>query len=185
MPKSPDRRCALRIDYYRRTSRASLDGQHRHEARRSYNDVLQIDPEEIRQRFEQLSDEGLLSIDRDELIELARQYYDAEVSRRGLQSQDEPTEPEDESTGDELALLATFDSLEEADLVRALLQSADIPAQLDNEHSSSWTGSGGLRLMVPASLLEQAEGILQSEISEDELIAQAEAADLVEPPEED
>jgi hypothetical protein len=144
---------------------------------------LEIDPEEIRQRFEQLSDEGLLSIDRIDLIELAQQYYDAEISRRGLKTT--PAAPVEESA-DELVLLSTFDSLEEANLVRALLESADIPAKLDSELSSQWTGAGGLRLMVPASSLEQAEEILQAQISEDDLAAQAEAADPIEPdPEED
>ncbi len=152
-----------------------------------YNGVLQVDPEEIRQRFEQLSDEGLLSIDRNELIELAQQYYDAEVSRRGLKHA--PAAPAEESAEEQLVPLATFDSLEEANLVRALLESAEIPVKLDNELSSQWTGAGGLRLMVPASSLEQAEEILQAQISEDDLIAQAEAAESVEPaesvPEED
>jgi len=148
---------------------------------------LQVDPEEIRQRFEQLSDEGLLSIDRNELIELAQQYYDAEVSRRGLHTA--PAAPAEETAEEQLVPLSTFDSLEEADLVRALLESSEIPVRLDNELSSQWTGAGGLRLMVPASFLEQAEEILQAQISEDDLIAQAEAAEPVEPaesvPEED
>jgi hypothetical protein len=156
-------------------------------ARPEYNGVLQIDPEEIRQRFDQLSDEGLLSIDRNELIELAQQYYDAEISRRGLRTT--PAAPAQENAEEQLVPLSTFDSLEEANLVRALLESADIPVKLDNELSSQWTGAGGLRLMVPASSLEQAEEILQAQISEDDLIAQAEAAEPEEPvepvPEED
>jgi len=145
---------------------------------------LQIDPEEIRQRFEQLSDEGLLSINRDELIELARQYYDAEISRRGLKTT--PSAPAEENATEELVPLATFVSMEEANLVRALLESADIPAKLENELSSEWSGIGGLRLMVPASSLKQAEEILVAQISEDDLIAQAEATESLEPdPDED
>lgn len=144
---------------------------------------MQVDPEEIRQRFEQLTDDGLLSIDRNELIELAQQYYDAEVSRRGLKQA--PAAAAVESANEQLVPLSTFDSLEEANLVRALLESADIPAKLDNELSSQWVGAGGLRLMVPASSLEQAEEILQAQISEDDLIAQAEAAEPGEPVPED
>ncbi len=138
---------------------------------------MQIDPEEIRQRFEQLSDDGLLAIDRDELIELAQQYYDAEVSKRGLET--DPGEPEEAVADDELVALTTFNSMEEADLVRALLQSEGISCKLENEFSSDWTGVA-VRLMVPTSSLEQAEEILQSQISEDELIAQAEAAEPAE-----
>jgi len=150
-----------------------------------YNGVLQVDPEEIRRRFEQLSDEGLLSIDRNELIELAQQYYDAEISRRGLHTA-RPSPAEESAAEEQLVPLSTFESLEEANLVRALLESAEIPVKLDNELWSQWTGAGGLRLMVPASSLDQAEEILQAQISEDELIAQAEAAEPAEPvPDED
>lgn len=153
-------------------------------ARPEYNGVLQVDPEEIRQRFEQLSDEGLTSIDRRDLIELAQQYYDAEVSRRGLKTA--PAAAVEESDEEELVLFSTFETLEEANLVRALLESAEIPVKLDNELSSQWTGAGGLRLMVPASSLQQAEEILQAQISEEDLTAQAEAADPIEPvPDED
>lgn len=84
-----------------------------------------------------------------------------------------------------MVLLSTFDSLEEANLVRALLASADVPFKLDNELSSQWTGAAGLRLMVPASSLEQAEELLQAQISEDDLIAQAEAAEPIEPVQEE
>lgn len=135
---------------------------------------MEIHPEEIRQRFEQLSDQGLLSIDRNDLTELAQQYYDAEISSRGLAATSAPAE---EESSEALVLLGTFTSLEEANLVRALLESAEIPVKLENEFASEWAGAGGLRLMVPASSLEQAEQILQAEISEDELIAQAEAAE--------
>ena len=46
---------------------------------------MEIDPDEFRRRYAELSDAGLLSIDRDDLTELAQLYYDAEVARRGLQ----------------------------------------------------------------------------------------------------
>ena len=77
-------------------------------------------------------------------------------------------------------MVDTFVSSEEAALGRALLRSADIPVYLENELTSSWTGIGGLRLMVPRSVFEQAKEILETRISDDELAAQAEAADPVE-----
>ena len=88
--------------------------------------------------------------------------------------------------------MATFLAFEEANLGRALLRSADIPAYLENELTSTWTGASeatdpykvverGLRLMVPASLLEQAKRILEARISDEDLLAQAEAAKPVEP----
>jgi hypothetical protein len=46
---------------------------------------------------------------------------------------------------EELVPVAAYLSLEEAQrLGRALLESANIPAMLENEFSSSWTGFGGL-----------------------------------------
>ncbi len=117
-----------------------------------------------------------------DLTELARPIYDAEVARRGLHSETEhqhTANPMAKSKED-LVLVATFLSLHEAELGRDLLQSADIPAYLENELSSAWTGAGGLRLKVPTSLLGQAEEILKAQISDEDLIAQAEAAASVE-----
>ena len=147
---------------------------------------MEIAPETFRQQYEELTDEALLSIDRKDLIEVAQQYYDAEVARRGLNSaQATPVEVDPKA---ELVPAATFLSFEEANLGRALLRSADIPAYLENELNPSFTGADGLRLMVPLSFLEQAKEILESQVSDEELLAQAEAADPVdvEPaPEED
>ena len=81
---------------------------------------------------------------------------------------------------EELVPVATYSSLEEARLGRALLESADIPAMLENEFSAAWTGFGGLRLMVPASLEEEASDVLEGRISDEELARQTEAAAPVE-----
>ena len=140
---------------------------------------MTVDPEALREQFEGLSDDGLLSIDRTDLIELAQQYYDAEIARRGLQRDPAPGE-EESPEGEEMVPVATFSSLQEADLGLALLRSADIPANLENELSSTWTGTGELQLMVPSSFLEQAEGILGVQISDEDLLAQAEAAESLE-----
>jgi len=138
---------------------------------------LEIAPETFRQQYEELTDAALLSIDRKDLIELAQQYYDAEVARRGLNyAQATPVETDPKA---ELVSVATFLSFEEANLGRALLRSADIPAYLENELNPMQTGAEGLRLMVPSSFVEQAEEILGSQISDEELLAQAEAADPV------
>jgi hypothetical protein len=143
---------------------------------------LEIDPEHLRSRYAELSDEGLLSIDRNDLTELAQHYYDAEVAARGFKSE---STQEAEQPAEELVLVETFLSAEDAKLGRALLRSAEIPAYLENELTSAWTGAGGLRLMVPTSFLEQAKEILNTRISEEELIAQAKAAEPIEPVEGD
>lgn len=139
---------------------------------------MEIDPEELRRHYAELSDEGLLSINRNDLTELAQQYYEAEVRGRGLH--DESSSAVETEDHEELIVADTFISSEEAALGRALLRSADIPAYLENELTSAWTGIGGLRLMVPRSRFEEAKEILETRISDDELAAQAEAADPIE-----
>ncbi len=74
-----------------------------------------------------------------------------------------------------LQLVAAFLSLEEANIARGLLQSADIPCFFENEQAGVWSGIGELRLMVPAPAYDRACEILETQISEEELIAQAEA----------
>src|SRR5579862_7642631 len=45
---------------------------------------MQPDPEYLRRHYSTLSDEALLEIDRDDLVEVARNILDSEVARRGL-----------------------------------------------------------------------------------------------------
>jgi hypothetical protein len=139
---------------------------------------LEIDPEELRRVYAEMSDDGLLSINRNDLTELAQQYYDAEMRGRSLQSESSK-HVEENPPQEELVVVEMFLSHEEAALGRALLRSADIPAYLENELTSTWTGIGGLRLMVPSSHVEETREILETRISDDELAAQAEAADPI------
>ena len=137
---------------------------------------MQIDPEEFRQHYASLSDEGLLEIDRDELVDVARHCYDEELAQRGiaLEADAEITSREATAHG-EWVLAATYLSAEEANLAHAMLESAAIPVRFASNNTSAWTGTGELRLMVPAEFLEEAEFILASPISDEELAAQAEA----------
>lgn len=143
--------------------------------------ILEIDVEELKREYAEMSDEGLLSFDRKDLTDIARPYYDEEVARRGLLPvvAEQPEANPEPNSKEELIPLETYLSIEEADLARTLLQSADIPTYLENELSMGMTGAGGLRLMVPASFAKQAEEILATQVSEEDLIAQAEAADPV------
>lgn len=137
---------------------------------------MQIDPEEFRRHYASLSDEALLEIDRAELVDVAQHCYDEELAQRGIVSEPESTvAPEESATHDEWVLAATYLTAEEANLAHDMLQSASIPARLASNNTSAWTGTGELRLMVPAEFLEEAEVILASPISDEELIAQAEA----------
>jgi len=149
---------------------------------------VQIDPEDFKRHYALLTDDALLEIDRDELVEAARQYYDAELAGRQLAGPDaeesvpspadQSDDPIDDAAGQReggLQLVGTFLSLEDANLARGLLHSADIPCSLENEYMAQRSGNGALRLMVPAAAYDRACEILESEISEEDLIAQAEA----------
>jgi hypothetical protein len=143
---------------------------------------LQVDLDDFRRRYAELSDEALLELDRDELVDLARDCYDAELARRGLRrSSISPPVTEVQDHG-ELIEAAIFSTSSEADLARALLESAAIPCYFENEFAGKTIRvSEGFRLFVPATLLENAREILSSPVSEEELIALAEADPAPEP----
>jgi putative signal transducing protein len=137
---------------------------------------LQVDLDDFRRRYAELSDEALLDLERDDLVDLARDCYDAELARRGLRrTSSAPPATEAQDHG-ELVEVAIFSSSSEADLARALLESAAIPCYLENEFAGKTLRvSDGFRLFVPATLMENAREILNSPVSDEELIAQAEA----------
>ena len=137
---------------------------------------MKVDEDDIRRRYAELSDEGLLSINREDLVDLAQRCYDEELTRRGLQYEDETNE-EPAGVGEPFVAAATFLFPDEAEVARGLLRSADILCYLENEHmlAKVWQWNvalGGLRLMVPASLLDQVHEILNELISEEDFIAQ-------------
>jgi putative signal transducing protein len=144
---------------------------------------VQVSADDFRRHFELLSDAALLETNRDDLVEIARECYDVEVAHRGLNSPpaDEPAaEPveHDASPGEELVAIATYNIPEEASLARGLLESAEIPYHLENEFAA--LGGFQLRLTVPAAFEADAREILEAEISDEELAAQAEAAGIPE-----
>lgn len=152
---------------------------------------MEVTAADFRKHFALLSDEALLEINRGDLVEIAQQCLDEEVARRQLNRAEPRTEtareqPQHEaSRAEELVHVATFLTGEELSMARGLLEEAAIPYHIENPLAA--LGGIELRLMVPASLEEQALEILSAEISEEELAAQAEAAgrDLaIEPDEE-
>jgi hypothetical protein len=143
---------------------------------------MDVGPEDFRRHFGILSDDALLATRKEDLVESARECYNEELSRRGL-SADAPVSAgtategrtsDPAASGDEPVLISTFTVAEEANLARGLLQSASIPLHLASEYTG--LGSFQIRLMVPAAFAEQALEILGTEISDEELAAQAEEA---------
>ncbi len=143
---------------------------------------MEISLDDFRRHYELLSDAALLETNREELVESARQCYDEEVARRGLNSPsaEGPAEPvtHQASPGEELVSIATYNIPDEANLARGLLESGGIPYHLENEHAP--LGGFQLRLLVPAAFEQEALEVLAAEISEEELAAQAEAAGVIE-----
>jgi hypothetical protein len=144
---------------------------------------MQIDPEEFRRRFEDLSDEALLEVKRDELVDVAQQLYDAELERRGLLEEEEELAEEESGDGapdnpqDQMVLAAECGSMQEVQFARALLKSAGIPTYVQTDFSGILGATEeDTRVYVPASYLEQAKEILATPLSDEELEAQAEAA---------
>jgi hypothetical protein len=151
-------------------------------------DFVKATAEDFRRHFALLSDEALLEVHRDDLVDVAQSCYDQEVSERKLNADEEgvPEEPSGESAdqlGKEpagepsdvgaLVSIASFTTGDEAGLARGLLTSAGIPCFLENEKAAL----GALHLMVPATLVEEALQVLgPGALSDDELAAQAEAA---------
>jgi hypothetical protein len=143
---------------------------------------MDVTTADFRRHFAELSDEALLAIDRQDLVDAARSCLDEELSSRGLTS--EPADPvleQPESIPAELVPIAKFTSHDEAIYFQVLLRNEGIPARLTSAHAIElrhlWNSAlGGIQLLVPATLAEEAGAILDAGVSEDELAAQAEAA---------
>jgi len=136
-----------------------------------------FNPDELRQQFDRLSDEALLEVTREDLVDLARDIYDAELSARGLTRPVEEAPPptsEQPEEADGLVLLAEFDTHSEATMAHAILTSAGIPASV--KQPGSFRSTASPRILVPAQSLEEARAVLDTPISDEELAAQAEAA---------
>jgi PhnB protein len=128
---------------------------------------MKVSAEDFRRQYAGLSDEALLDVDRKDLVEVARACYDEELARRQLKAPSPVAAvqaPVSHADAEELAVVETYESQEEAKLAREMLRAAGIRAQL---------GAGGLALLVPVSTREDAREVLDAQVSEEEL---AEAA---------
>jgi hypothetical protein len=146
--------------------------------------LLQIDPNDFRRLYDSLSDEALLAVKREDLTEIARQYYDLELAQRGLENEQNSVDPKHPmAPNEDLVPVGTFQSGADAGFARSLLAAAEIPTFSENEARQAGKLFGiseSLQIYVPRSFEEQAREVLGAELSDDELAAQAEAAALTE-----
>src|SRR6185437_3289600 len=95
--------------------------------------------EDFRQHYAGLSNEGLLEIDPDELVEVARVCLEEEIARRGLNDATADT-AEEESPVDrgsdedeEPICVAEFDTPDEAESAKMMLDAEKVPASLEHD----------------------------------------------------
>jgi len=143
---------------------------------------MQLNPDDLRKQFDRLSDEALLEVEREDLVDLARDIYDAELSARGLTRSVQAaaaapsSEPQPEPTAG-LVVLAELASFVDASLAQAALTSAGIASSI-KETGPYRSMAGQPTIMVAAESLEDARAVLDSPLSDEELAEQAEAAGL-------
>jgi hypothetical protein len=137
--------------------------------------------DEFRKHYAGLSDEGLREIDRDDLTDVARASYDDELASRGLTIE---TELVEEPTPDAVIPWVPLDSFtdDEMKIVRGMLDAEQIPNSTDTPPAQNDPPvPGGAILYVLEPYLDRAREALAAQISDEELIAEAES----QPPPED
>jgi len=132
---------------------------------------MKLTAEDYRESYRALSDDEFLAIDRDELVDVARRVYDAELKRRQLEPPLHDEEAEAESlaplpipTDEELVRIGLVTSVDRAIYARRILQDADVPCELDNQPN---VPEGTIGVMVPASCAEMAQELLAHTLSVD------------------
>lgn len=118
---------------------------------------MKVTAEDLQRHYARLHDDELLRLNRDDLTDLARPRYDAELRRRGL------VEPEPEPAP---LVVATFPDAGSAALAKSVLQAAGVECFVET------AGAYGVRLMAPAKRVNEARGLLE----EDEDRARKEAS---------
>ena len=140
--------------------------------------------DELRKHLTILSDEELLETAPDDLTEEARSAYEAEMQSRGLQWPAEGEEAESEvidaaQAGIPLVSIAQYETIDEARYAQTLLRNEGIPVWIAggvSPQTLKFDPSAPLDLVTQPDFLEQAQLVLTTEVSEEELARQAEEA---------
>src|SRR5437660_1036960 len=146
---------------------------------------MKLTAEDYRRNYALMSDEEFLAIDREELVDLARRSYDAELAHRQLKppsvdslhaaepeeevephevpayanDDDLPREPPPMPHGEETVQIAVIAWAGPARQVLKSLHDANIPAILaENAIVDGQYGEGCFGLLVPASYADDARG---------------------------
>jgi hypothetical protein len=141
---------------------------------------MRITPEELAARYQAMSDEELLGLDRAELTDTARQCYDREMERRKIESRPHDSRQakarptaEEYSTEGRWICAGMFRTPDEGEAVLELLESAGLAARLE-EGDLLWLGSHSYtctRVMVPQVVENEAMGLIETQAAQEELAA--------------
>jgi hypothetical protein len=151
---------------------------------------MQIDPQELQERYNAMDDDQLLSIDREDLTEEAQRIYDQEINRRKRYKKTFTQVHAEENTADFDRKAAFFNDEEEeapqmengacacafteqhgSDAARTAakameaLQAAEIPCWIAETEED---GHKTLNVMVPGSLIMHATSIVDRDVFNDE-----------------
>jgi uncharacterized glyoxalase superfamily protein PhnB len=125
---------------------------------------LKLNIENIRRQYAEMSDDALLEMEREDLVEQARQCYDEELGKRGL-----TLLPEDEEAFDSehLEVVGNYNSSHEAEEARNALRAAGLRAYLGDDlpgeaGQTLSTAFRGVPVLAPVSELEAARGVLEA-----------------------
>ena len=142
---------------------------------------MRITPEELAARYRAMSDEELLGMDRAELTDTARQCYDREMERRKIESRpevaDESAPGAPEAVGGRWVSVGLFRTPDEGEAARHLLESAGIPARLE-EGDLLWLGAQSYtstRVLAPQLMENDALGLIETQAAQQEFEARAAA----------
>jgi hypothetical protein len=148
---------------------------------------MPADPDYLRRHYSSLSDEALLAVDRDDLVEMAQKFYDAELNTRKLsasgrsddlsdgevEAEDNPFDAEDSAAWlDEAAevysvVVSSGTTAEEAaNGARSVLEAAGIPCHLEltDEPEQNTPATQRWRLLVPGNANLQATSTLERDL---------------------
>jgi len=140
---------------------------------------MQPDPEYLRQHYASMSDEALLAIDREELVETAQKCYDDELQRREQPAHSPEEKPDWIDAGSEVFARADLPGTVPApDIANArdALEAAGIPCYLDlseiPEEEAAPKPTHLWRLMVPGNLNLHAASVLERDVFNADLEAE-------------
>ena len=136
---------------------------------------MKITADDLSRSYRAMSDGELLAMDQDELTDMARKCLEQEMERRGLTHRDPSAPPAPvEIDGDTWVSAGMFQYADQARAYLPALEEAEVPAELEEDAEIIWVGSNALpavRLLVPASMLEDAMIVIENHARREELLA--------------